>query len=850
MTAATAAALAHDGDDVVLRRAREALDVPKLLARGWDDCMLIFAPPQSDELFGWTLCERIGCDRGGYLASSSRNGLCDGCYTNYRNTHSRRGVSLSEYKQMPYRSTRRPADGQVALCLVCRTPGHERRARRGKLCAACSALQHHRGQTVEAYVNGDHRFPPAKPRPTLPDCEVVGCGYGIEIPGRGLCSACDLRLRSQRRMRPELDLESFKRRGLFAVVTDGRTVDLSAMPELVRVQFLLGLQRLIHLGMQAPPSELALVARRIDEQRVDDLRGLDHTKVAHRNCAGRVARVLVEAAEDASTTIDEELLLDSWRVRVIFPDDRHHRWSSFSFEGISQPWLRELSKLYCVSRLGDLRRATLKQTINRITRWSVFLEAAGRGATPGEIDRHDVDRFVSLLHSRKKRAHEELAVLRELLRFARRRGHTQPEKVAAGLRDDVVVMNEDVRSRRRDDEPIDEEPGRAIPDYIIAQLLEPAVLARLHPTYAAATEIDAHVGRRPFEICDLDADCLVYIEHAGRDGEKRRPALRYRRWKPPVKVLTLPIHEETAALIRKQQREVQSRFPGIPLSKLKLFPRPKMNPAGDLGISSVSFSTRMRRWVDNLDAIVDENGHAFDRSLIFPYALRHSYAQRHADNRTPLDVLQKLMDHRSPVTTQGYYRVSDERLFEAVKGVGPRTINVNGDRVGVRYPDADQLARDIGQIPVPLGHCVEPHNVKTLGSGCPFSHQCLGCTHFRTDPSYLPELYAYLERLLEAQERLRAAVPELAEWARTKALPNDEEIQAVRRLIRANTAQLDELTAEDRRELNRLIQVLRAERARVDNVIPIHQVGSVAQPEPTFAPPSFTPLPAPHKDAA
>ena len=735
------------------------------------------------------------------------------------------------------------------MCLVCRTPGHTRRARRGKLCKSCADLCSKRGQTVEAYINGDDRFPPAEPRPKPPNCEVTGCDYGIEVPSRGICRACDQRFRKHRRKCPELDLESFKRRGLL-VVADGRTVDLSELAELVRVQFLLGLQRLVHLGMQAPPSELALVARRIDEQHVDDLRGLDHTKVANRNCAGRVARVIVEAAEDAATTIDEELLLDSWRVRVIFPSDRHHRWSSFSFEGISQPWLRELSKLYCVSRLGDLRRATLKQAINRITRWSVYLEAAGRGATPGDIDRYDIDRYVSLLHSRKKRPHEEITALREMLRFARRRGHTQPGKVATGLRDDVVVMNEDVRSRRHHDEPVDEEPGRAIPDYIIAQLLEPTTLARLHPTYAAATEIVAHVGRRPLEICDLDANCLVYIESTGRDGEKRRPALRYRRRKPPVKVLTLPIHEETAALIRKQQREVQRRFPGIPLSKLKLFPRPKMNPAGDLGISSPSFSTRMRLWVDSLDTIVDETGYPFDRSLIFPYALRHSYAQRHADNRTPLDVLQKLMDHRSPVTTQMYYRVSDERLFEAVKGVGPTTINANGDRVGALYPDADQLARDIGQIPVPLGHCVEPHNVKTLGSGCPFSHQCLGCTHFRTDPSYLPELFTYLERLLEAQERLRAAVPELAEWARTKALPNDEEIQAVRRLIRANTVQLDELTAEDRRELNRLIQVLRAERARIDNVIPVHHVGSVAQSEPTFAPVSFTPLPAPHKDAA
>ncbi len=75
--------------------------------------------------------------------------------------------------------------------------------------------------------------------------------------------------------------------------------------------------------------------------------------------------------------------------------------------------------------------------------------------------------------------------------------------------------------------------------------------------------------------------------------------------------------------------------------------------------------------------------------------------------------------------------------------------------------------------------------LRALGAHCPFSHQCLGCEHFRSDPSHLPDLYAYLERLLETRERLRVAVPELAEWARTKAIPADAEIRTVRTLIQA-----------------------------------------------------------------
>jgi integrase len=46
----------------------------------------------------------------------------------------------------------------------------------------------------------------------------------------------------------------------------------------------------------------------------------------------------------------------------------------------------------------------------------------------------------------------------------------------------------------------------------------------------------------------------------------------------------------------------------------------------------------------------------FEPSLITPYALRHSYAQRHADAGVPVDVLKELMDHAAVATTMGYYQ--------------------------------------------------------------------------------------------------------------------------------------------------------------------------------------------------
>ena len=67
------------------------------------------------------------------------------------------------------------ADREEELCLVCRTPGHERATQANGLCSECSRMRHARGQTVEAFVNGDDRYPPAWPRRSFGRCLVDGC---------------------------------------------------------------------------------------------------------------------------------------------------------------------------------------------------------------------------------------------------------------------------------------------------------------------------------------------------------------------------------------------------------------------------------------------------------------------------------------------------------------------------------------------------------------------------------------------------------------------------------------------------------------------------------------------------
>jgi hypothetical protein len=142
----------------------------------------------------------------------------------------------------------------------------------------------------------------------------------------------------------------------------------------------------------------------------------------------------------------------------------------------------------------------------------------------------------------------------------------------------------------------------------------------------------------------------------------------------------------------------------------------------------------------------------------------------------------------------------------------------------------------VGQVAVPFGVCREPTNVGAQGRACPFRHQCFGCTYFRSDPSFLAELRAHLGRLLADRERLRAAVPELEDWARNGAIPSAEEVAAVRRVIDRCQELLSDLTEGERSEIDEAIAVLRRTRAQLDTAVPVRFLGTVGQPSPTLFP--------------
>jgi signal transduction histidine kinase len=182
---------------------------------------------------------------------------------------------------------------------------------------------------------------------------------------------------------------------------------------------------------------------------------------------------------------------------------------------------------------------------------------------------------------------------------------------------------------------------------------------------------------------------------------------------------------------------------------------------------------------------------------------------------------------------------SDKRKRKAVDLLAALQVDRAGTRsrpLVERLLETEATREAIGQVAVPFGICTEPTNVKAHGQGCPFRHQCFGCTYFRSDPSFLPELRAYLTRLLADTERLRSAVPELEDWARKSAVPSAEEIASLRRIIDRCEELVADLADGEKAEVEEAVAVLRRVRAQLDTSIPVRFRGVISQSSPRLFP--------------
>ena len=246
---------------------------------------------------------------------------------------------------------------------------------------------------MAAYVGGDESWPPASPRATFGlcrmACDALACG------GDGLCGE---HLRHWRQAgRPAGVAFGAWRERVGESLPASRYVDLSALDETLRWQFLLGLSVAIDAHRRTRISELRRVVSLIGQHKVASIAELDMTGVRTDG-----VRLFVTWAQDrlrpAFADPDSEWRKDVWDMRV-FGKPQAYR---IDFTAISQPWLRELAKQWAREQAPLVHAASTRRAVVSIGELSRSLQRRDdHGLNPAVLGRGDISLFLA----RVTRAH-------------------------------------------------------------------------------------------------------------------------------------------------------------------------------------------------------------------------------------------------------------------------------------------------------------------------------------------------------------------------------------------------------------------------------------------------------------
>jgi integrase len=529
---------------------------------------------------------------------------------------------------------------------------------------------------------------------------------------------------------------------------------------------------------------------------------------------------------------------DRWGPDVLerFPSvhDTRSRNIVIDWSAVGCAWLRRLGKTWALETLPQYEK--LRPVLQALTWASRALETSRAFTDPLLAGRAEIAAIIAYCKSqttsdgtpfKSDYPQRRLWELKAILAFCR----------AAGHMDDIpgtfVLTTSHLKgrpnSRRRDDD----EPGKALPDEVV-DILD-RNLDRLRPSMTAQYRIQGwsnddygllrqtiyqllrDTGRRPGEVTALRRDCLDTDPGGG-------PVLIYTNSKAGRLDRRLHITTSTANLITTWLARISTLRPDRDTAYL--FPQLDLcEPQSDNHFKAGAFGVIFRAWVDSipeLTPLLRTPSHpdgVIDRRDVVAYSLRHTYAQRHADAGTPVDVLAALLDHGNVAVTQGYYRVGPKRKREAIERVGALVM----DRRGELRPAVDHVEYERRSVSTLLGGCVEPSNVKSGGRSCPIRFQCGGCDHYRPDPSYIPEIEQEIRKIkadvLEAQ---LCAAPQVVDNLRYN-------LAMFEGILAKMTASMERLDAEERAALDAAIGTIRRAREAHRNALPLFVIDGQTQ---------------------
>lgn len=435
-----------------------------------------------------------------------------------------------------------------------------------------------------------------------------------------------------------------------------------------------------------------------------------------------VYRTLVDAYDDRPETDKEIWDLRKLGISLNLSQSNHQ----LNFTVIIQPWLCSLAKRYLKYNLAIRSAGDCVSKLTALRQFSQFLASAAPYTQASDLDRALMLRYLSFLQAQPLAVatrHNYLVALRLFLDTCVHRLNVP------GLPREPLIFDDDLVKRP-------EYGTREVPEEVLVQLREhlhalPTITLRM-------VTILLEVGLRINELCQLPLDCLIC-------DDKHEWYLRFYQSKTHREHVIPLVEKELVGAIQAQQQDIRAQWEN---TCLYLFPSPL---TATKPYQQKTFSHHLNTWAlkheirDRKQQLYRFTAHQF----------RHTVGMRLINEDVPLEVVSRLLGHRSLTMTQVYARVRDQKLRADLERVARKrkTVDYQGNAVkgDVRANDSEvQMTRKgvRGQT-LAAGGC---GRLVVLGE-CSYANKCLTCPMWLTSTDDLPALKSFYERAIRLKQR-------------------------------------------------------------------------------------------------
>jgi integrase len=359
-------------------------------------------------------------------------------------------------------------------------------------------------------------------------------------------------------------------------------------------------------GAQVPVESARTIAEAARQSRDVSLGSLTTAGMNART--GRTLRKWKDRLEVLRADGDTEWLNDSVRLSVVKRSPE--LGTTLPLGRISQPWLRQLMTDFCRASLVSVTPAVLARYVAEMGRLSTFLATRqDHGNRPQSLTVTAMDAYVASVVTdttlKPKTIQSRLENVASIITQSQALGLTR----RYGLQPDFQVFRRHF-PRQVEEGSFDQ---RAFPDATfrfllgaddilgdcVIDLLRSIPQQEFDGSVAVqALQLSANFGRRPSELCSLNANRIRLDDGTGQ------AAILYDNFKSGRKNVWLPIDARSSSAATDWMALLRGRYPATALVDLALLPAPNSNPNGIRHIRSNQAARWFRAWVILLEQAI------------------------------------------------------------------------------------------------------------------------------------------------------------------------------------------------------------------------------------------------------